>query len=78
MTGSLPPSLFPQQHGKESGSEKRLSLAVARLNSIIARLNHLPHGAKHVIADSSREKDQPVPHHVLVTSVTTSEENLEN
>jgi len=75
MTGSLPPSLFPQQHGKESGSEKRLSLAVARLNSIIARLNHLPHGANHVIADSSREKDQPVPHHTLATSVTTPDDN---
>ena len=78
MTASRPPSSSPQQNGKESGSEKRLSLAFARLNTIIVRLNHLPHGAKHVISDTSRENDQPVSRHPLVTSVTTPEENSEN
>ena len=73
MTASLPPSSPQGVNIKSSRSGMRLSLAVARLDTIIARLNHLPELANHPFYSS--EKDQPIPHQTLVASVTTQEEN---
>ncbi len=73
MTASLPPSSPQVVDAKETDSGKRLSLAVARLDDLIARLNHLSELANQPF--SSSEKDQPIPHQTLVASVTTQEEN---
>jgi hypothetical protein len=73
MTTSLPPSSPQGVNRKDSRSGKRLSLAVARLDIIIARLNHFPELANKPFASS--EKDQPIPQQTLVASVTIQEEN---
>ena len=73
MTAPLPPSSPQGVNSQDSRSGMRLSLAVARLDTIIARLNHLPELANKPF--SSSEKDQPGAHQTLVASVTTQKEN---
>jgi hypothetical protein len=73
MTASFPPSSPQVVDAKETDSGKRLSLAVARLDDLIARLNHLPEMANRPF--SSSEKDQPIPHQTLVASVRTPQKN---
>ena len=76
MTASLPPSLSLGVDVKESGSGKRLSLAIARLDVLIARLNHLPELANQPFSHS--EKDKTLPHQILVGSVTSNQEDSIN
>ena len=62
------PSPSPTVEGKESPSGKRLSLAVAQLTNLIARLNHLP-GLPYQIF-SRDEGNPPLPHETTHTRKT--------
>ena len=76
MTPALPPSSPQVVNGKEAGPEKRLSLAVARLDDLIARLNHLSEFGNQPFSRS--EGNQRLSQEIPIDSVTSIQENSEN
>jgi hypothetical protein len=70
----LSPSPLLGLESKKSESGKRLSLAVAHLDTIIARLSHLPELANQ--PSFSGKGDGRLPHQTSEGSITPNQENL--
>ena len=70
----LSPSPLPGLESKKSESGERLSLAVAHLDTIIARLSNLPELANQ--PSFSGKGDGRLPHQTSEGSITPNQENL--